>query len=707
MNIININKDLFDLIKKSQYEDILDILNKNSNIDVNIRDINNIYLISYIILHNNINILKLLLDKNAKIDILEDGKNILYIPIKYGYIEIIKLLILHKTIGVPITGMVDDQGLIPLNYCIEFNNYESFKIILENTFLINHQDKQYNTFIHNAIKKKNYLMINDLINHPSIDINLQNNIGETALHMASYYEDINIINKLFAHKNININIFDHENHCTALIYIIKQNNINITKIFLENNINIELQDIYGNTALHIAILENNIEIANILISKINKFNLTNIYSNTALHTLLTLNLNQNKLMQYNIKKLIKNTNLNIQDIYGNTCLFYLYKYNLWMHFINILLYKKNNIFIKNKDNITIYDMVKNNKYDKYDNFINLIIDSYYNILTIKSTKYINIWKNKCKNNVVACKKKIKENIIKYNISIPLKKKSYYNINVDEGEKSLFTTYVGVSIDIIGGMLLLHKFKKIISTLNNKNLITNDQINTYYLQMGIYKNDFMNYVITWLYQSLFFPENFNIIINNYINDDNINFLIIPLTIEIDIGAHFNIIIIDKSRHIIERMDPSGKDYPPNFNYNPKLLDTLLKIYFKDYFKNFNYLDPELFIPKLGFQAYENLENYKTKKIDDPSGFCIAWCIWYAQNRLKYYMINPKKLIILLIKKIKYNNFTFKNIIRNYANLITDYRDNFLNYVNIDINDFLNDQYDVKILYKIQNYIHNII
>ena len=61
------------------------------------------------------------------------------------------------------------------------------------------------------------------------------------------------------------------------------------------------------------------------------------------------------------------------------------------------------------------------------------------------------------------------------------------------------------------------------------------------------------------------------------------------------------------------------------------------------------------------------------------------------RLTNIYIERKKLVNHLIKKIKINNISFKEIIRNYSFPIIEYRDEILKNSNMDINDWINDEY----------------
>ena len=110
----------------------------------------------------------------------------------------------------------------------------------------------------------------------------------------------------------------------------------------------------------------------------------------------------------------------------------------------------------------------------------------------------------------------------------------------------------------------------------------------------------------------------------------------------------------------------------------------------------YFRPEQFIPKIGFQIMDSQE-ITNSRIGDPGGFCALWCIWYVDQRLTYYTYDRKKLIKYLFANIKLQRLSYRNLIRNYSRNILIHRDKLLKKINIDINDWINDnltnnQYD---------------
>ena len=77
--------NLFNLIKNHNYDELIKHLKDlDPSIDLNLRDEYNEYLLSYAVLYNNLNIVKLIIDKGGKIDITDnEHRSILYLCIKY------------------------------------------------------------------------------------------------------------------------------------------------------------------------------------------------------------------------------------------------------------------------------------------------------------------------------------------------------------------------------------------------------------------------------------------------------------------------------------------------------------------------------------------------------------------------------------------------------------------------------------------------
>jgi ankyrin repeat protein len=91
-----------------------------------------------------------------------------------------------------------------------------------------------------------------LLNHPKIDINLQNKNGDTALMIAAKFSDNNAYNFLLECPNIDINL-QNKNGDTALMIAAFHSNSELCKILLNrSDININIQNKMECTILHFA-----------------------------------------------------------------------------------------------------------------------------------------------------------------------------------------------------------------------------------------------------------------------------------------------------------------------------------------------------------------------------------------------------------------------------------------------------------------------
>ena len=133
---ININ-EIFNNLRENKLDLFFNYIKDNKvNIDLDVKDDKNIYVIQYIINFNRPDILEFIFNNfEIRIDIFDnDGRNLLYYPIKYNFIKIIDLIINKnkKTIGVDIIDIQDKMGFISLHYCCIFNNFSAFKKLYKN-----------------------------------------------------------------------------------------------------------------------------------------------------------------------------------------------------------------------------------------------------------------------------------------------------------------------------------------------------------------------------------------------------------------------------------------------------------------------------------------------------------------------------------------------------------------------------------------------
>ena len=742
---------LFELVKNENFLKLNDFIKNHPDLDLNIKDNSGNYLITYAIIKNNIQLVKLLIENECKIDIIDqEGRSILYFPIKYDYFEIIELILKYNTqnIGIMITDFKDTYNNIPLHYAIFFKNEKAIDLLLKNDSNTNTIDENGYTSLHLSIYTKNYNICKKILDHNfNTNINAKTINGETALHIACNLELENIV-ELLIDNQIDINAQDYDMQLTALIYAIHLNNNKIAKILINSsNINPNIQDFTGNTALHHAIIEENNEIILNLLSNKNvktkiNVNLYNIDSKFPIHLFLEKEKNLDITI---LQLLIDQSNLNFQDNNGNTPLHFICKKNLWHDYKEVLKTKKMNIYIHNYDNERPVDYINKNE---LTDFLNLVTQSYLYILRTYNFIWKEEWENMCNKelfydklestdlkiinkytsnkinkNEDVCKDIIHNKLVNlYNdknlkcgeSSYPIKinKKCIQLNDINENNIEL-CSFVGVTLDVLCGLIyLLRNHKSSCSTITS-NFIKNDDLCDYYCNIGIKTNmkcEFLNFEIVWIRKKIFFSDNFADNFNKCISKKEVRFVIIPLGIELESGSHANYMLFDKKTYELERFEPYGSDPPYKFNYDIGSLDSILEFKFMEINKNIKYISTTKYLPKIGFQYYDVYES-KTGKIGDPGGFCALWSIWYIDNRLKYPEINRKSLIKKLLKEIKSKKISFKNLIRNYSINITTIRDDILKHGNITINDWINDQYTekqyIKIINKLTNLLKNII
>ena len=224
-------------------------------------------MIQYAIIYNQIDLVLILINKGSKLDIIDnDGRSLLYIPIKYNYIKMLELLLFFNksSIGLSLIDIKDKNKLSAIHYAIMFKNIEIIKLLINAGSNMNIKDKSNNTLTHFSIFTKEIEIIR-LIVENSKNINDVSNTGESALHIACNLGLYNVCELL--KKNININITDIDNQFSCINYSISQNNIQITKLLIDSGIDLTNQDYYGNSPLHYTIIDNLETIFDLILEK--------------------------------------------------------------------------------------------------------------------------------------------------------------------------------------------------------------------------------------------------------------------------------------------------------------------------------------------------------------------------------------------------------------------------------------------------------
>lgn len=705
--------NLFDLIKEKKYSKIITYLKNNPDLDLNIQDDFDNYFIEYVIDSNNIELISFVLSRSIFLDILDNnGTTLLYNLIKFNKLEILEMVINNDSskIGIHILDKKDIKGRTSLHYCVIFNNIKALELILDkkgDPYIIDRNGD--NIFFYCIKYKRNEILL--FLFSKFKNFKIKNKEGETLLQSSINYSNQEIIDYLLDKSDVNLNNKTKEFGTTALHQLIVNDKVKLVKKLIDLNVDITISDNLGNNPIHFSILEKNNELI-LLLLKMNKINLN--LTNLNGYIPLNLYLEENKKYDEDILKLlIENSNLNIQNFNGNTSLFLLFNKSLFFDYSKELLRKKLNIFIQNYKGESIYNSSK----DK-EKLIELVSKSFYNNLDYN---LVIDWEKKCAdirlnkkndNNKELkteddCIKKIKYIIKNENRSIPKIKEIKVDLNSGLILKDCF--FSGYPIDTLFGLLWLKKNTKNLNLVLGYPMTLSEPLEKFYNDIGVninFRNDFINTMILWTNQKIFFPDYFDSTIESLLKN-KVESIIIAIGIETPQGAHTNIIFWNVKNKVIERFEPNGKNPPISFNYNPDLLDSILINKFSNFSKDFKYLKPSNYLPQIGFQMIENLENETCKEIGDPNGFCTVWCIWYCYQKSLNLEIESEELVDQLINNIKLEGKSFKNLIRNFSKNISKLRDEYLDMVDLNINRWILSSFEEDKLYKLEKNILKLI
>jgi len=653
-----------------------------------------------------------------------DGRTILYDIIKFNYFDTLKKIIDYnkKKIGISIQNIKDKKNNTSIFYSIIFNRYDMFVYMINNNFDPYHKNILGLNCFHLALKLNRTKILNFLIEKYE-DFSFVNDNNESFLYLVLQQNDETIFEKIIK-KIIDINLAEKEYYINPLIITVVNDMIKEFDILINQpTINPTQSDKYGNTILHYAILENRYEIIIKIIDIFETFNYQNLNGLTPFHLIIQNNELFYKLHQMNPKsfqKLVDNTNFNLINNDGESVAFNLLKNSLDDISLDIIKKKKINPLIVNLEGNDIVDIVKTNP-----DIVNIFVKKYYDALSKVDKDNLEKWERHCldknyktlendynikkhtKNlkNEDKCFEIIRRKILLKEKALPTKRNN--EIKINNGIPMTDCYYTGSSIDIIYGLIYLKNNLNSIDILIEYPLTENNELEEYYSKMNKdypYKLDFSNFEINWFSINIFYPSYLDKKLEVYKKSSEKikkRFIIIPISIELsNDNSHANILIIDNVNKVISRFEPHGALSPDGFFFNEKLLDMNLKNKLKNIFEDYTYKQPKDYLPNVGFQALENLMTEQCRKIGDPNGFCAIWCIWWTYQRIKYNNFDIKTLAEKLINKLKVNKVKIPDMIRNFSNNISKLRDEVLKNNKLDINDWINSNYDSDILDSIE-------
>ena len=165
------------------------------------------------------------------------------------------------------------------------------------------------------------------------------------------------------------------------------------------------------------------------------------------------------------------------------------------------------------------------------------------------------------------------------------------------------------------------------------------------------------------------------------------IMIPLSYERGLGAHYNMLVYKVENNEIEHFEPHGGEYIGNLklqesskkamSYFVNILNKYLK---KDGLQQAKYVESSQVCPYIeGLQVVEGKSKLPKKTKLEPGGYCAAWGLFFAELNLK----NPNLTSTEILDNI-YNYLTtkesgpnyLKSVIRGYAGYIYQNVDRYL-------------------------------
>lgn len=551
---------------------------------------------------------------------------------------------------------------------IKFNKTNIINILTNYSSLIYEQldNKKHNAF-HYAIRFNNNKIIDKLINKINLfDLDIYNN---TYLHYAIKYNNEYVINKLLniIIKNNNlIKILEitNNNKITPIMYIISNNikfNI-ILNLFnnLKDNLVIDynIKDNNNNTILNYILMYYNkdqiIQLFKILINSLSYINwdTQDNNGNTILHNII-LNNYDDKFISYILNLLLYKININKYNMKLEIPLVLYLKIHKNINKDNYLLLS-NLLFTDIKGNNAIYYMLK---YNIDENILKYIYKNYLNNKPINNT--IN-------NKNVSLKSLDKNNIFNYK-------------EINNKELNITTQFTTLPFDILCSYIIL-------KALNYNIPIDFNNIN--YLK-SLFQTS-LQYLLIWQNKELINKELLNNMI--YYKGNVIYFIIINY----ENINHCNILICNNDKKICYRFDPYGYYY--NKMYDLNLLDELLNNFCNKLKYDYSYYNE-----MVGVQQYEKKNKLY---INDLNGYCLSWCLSFAEMYILNYKDFLLENIVNLFNKLNNNEKYYNYKLKNQQNDLSKIRDIILDSLHIDLNEYCNDINNENIIKKIFSELINI-
>lgn len=690
------SENILRLVNKKEWDKAIKKLK-----DINQPIWNDFRLIHYAVIQNDIKLFDKLIKKKAKLNLTNvDSETIAHIAATNGYLDLFEKIIKLEPKLIYNKNNVGDTPLhlIADNICILKKVFKQKNLNWSYIF----KQKNINNFtpLNSAIEFGDYLCVKLFFEHP--DITFDEPIDNIPIINLIKYnnftnqEKIKLLEIYIKNKgDINIINSKGDNLLLTSIYL---NNFVLSKKIVELGGDVDymspISTIHVLREAYIVSLQNdNLEMINFALKqKKLDFNKKDKYLDTFGHYILLNRIYNN---QGNLKidrKVLKKINdFNAPNVDGNTILQLICMIG-WKKYKKILEGKILDIFYKNLDGLSALNYISEEENEEFILFI--------------ATNNLNIMKEKVNQKNI---NKMIKNIFKKEDSIPENKKDNLKIDLANNKSfAYYSTYEATLREVlIYSIYLLEKYKKHL-TIPIKDSYVQDlfsldlkKTTDIILQKSdIYHPEILDYILFWEDKDNYYISDnlFNLINSSIKEYPNKNIFLYLSIGSPETMLHANIIYIDIKNKQIERFDPYG-------NIEKNYIDGIDAILGKEFLKldKFKYVGTS-YMGVTSFQTISQETDIHKKKFGDLGGFCLAWCIWFIELRLKNPKIETKILVEKTIKKMIKNKIEFIEFIRNFAASLDKYLRKFIQKAGVRKKNLYNQIHTSEDYHKIKNKIY---
>jgi hypothetical protein len=475
-----------------------------------------------------------------------------------------------------------------------------------------------------TIKERKINICNYILdNFKNINVNIVSKNQFTPLIAAILKDENKIAIKLIS-KGANINYSGSENKYVPLSLCFTRGLIDVAEKILEYDVDYNKHDTLLETPIYYIIRYVN-------------FNL-NIYNDTK------------SSLKSMLEKMIKNSDLLNVNIDNRTPFHLLVKYNMWQDFKQILIDKKFDMNAMDKYKNTPFSELSELNVSDFVDFTDDVIkkgkDTY--ILYKKPEIFLpDIINNNTEfglfnSDGIHCMMYLVYLLKKYdNVSIPIQCPHY--------EKKIWDDK---KLQIISNNSLVELMNNIVLFYNN----------TFYT--------IMPHILFWANKNIYFRHSdMTIYLSRAIKSKKHRFVLLKLTLIPNKNTlHANIVIYDKNKNIIIRFEPYGDwEFSDSYFLDKKIIDIFKKAIDKKHHKTLKYLRPTDYLDKTKFQSVSLGDDTLHKNLGDPAGYCLAWCYWFIELKIKNPELDERKLV-----EDALNNIILKSDINNTNPLLSHIR-----------------------------------